>query len=363
MSVEQNKLKRSGLGLRAYDPAQAWNGYTLFAPSAGTTVYLIDMEGTVVHTWAMPYRPGLYGYLTDQGTLFYSGQIPNDSFIGRTPFHGGAVLEADWNGRVLWEVHQPDHHHDARRLRNGNIVLLCSAELPDEIAAKVQGGRSGSEHAGKINGDYLIEMTTGGEVVWEWHCWQHLDPAIETIICPANTREEWTHANSVIEMADGNLMISLRHTSSVIIIDRASGDVIWRLGAPPLSGQHAPYVLPNGNILIFDNGPYRLDSGLPFSRVLEIEPSSKEVVWRYQDKPPTSFFSDRISNAQRLPNGNTLIDEGIPGRFFEVTASGETVWEYVNPHFGPTPSGESNQVFRAYRYSAEEIERARATAG
>jgi len=61
--------------------------------------------------------------------------------------------------------------------------------------------------------------------------------------------------------------------------------------------------------------------------------------------------------AQRLPNGNTLITESSFGRFFEVTKEGEIVWEYV--FFGGPPTSESNQVFRAIRYSAEDIARAR----
>ena len=70
-----------------------------------------------------------------------------------------------------------------------------------------------------------------------------------------------------------------------------------------------------------------------------------------------------MSNAQRLPNGNTLICEADFGRFFEVTSKGELVWEYVNPYFGEGPNGANNRVFRAYRYSAEEIARAKATGG
>src|SRR6059036_3002382 len=67
---------------------------------------------------------------------------------------------------------------------------------------------------------------------------------------------------------------------------------------------------------------------------------------------------------QRLPNGNTLITESSFGRLFEVTREGEIVWEYVSPFFGKPLFGgregsESNQVFRAYRYSDEEIARAR----
>ena len=69
-----------------------------------------------------------------------------------------------------------------------------------------------------------------------------------------------------------------------------------------------------------------------------------------------------MGNAQRLPNGNTLINEASFGRFFEVTRDGDIVWEYVNPFFGGPPHAETNEVFRALRYSAEEIARAEATA-
>jgi len=92
-----------------------------------------------------------------------------------------------------------------------------------------------------------------------------------------------------------------------------------------------------------------------------VEPATKKIVWEYREKRESDFFSPRISNAQRLPNGNTLICEGDFGRLFEVTMDGEIVWEYVNPYFGGTPTAQNNRIFRAYRYSAEDIARARAT--
>src|SRR5436309_2650664 len=104
-TIEPNTIKRRGVGFRGYDARRASAGFTLFAPQTGPgMVYLIDIQGNVTHSWKLPYPPGLYGYLTDKGTLFYNGKIPNDTFIGRSPFKGGAVLEADWNGKVLWEV-------------------------------------------------------------------------------------------------------------------------------------------------------------------------------------------------------------------------------------------------------------------
>src|SRR5215813_13114431 len=95
-AVEQNTVKRRGVGLIAADPQHASPGFTLFAPHfvENKTVYLIDLKGEVVHTWNLPYPPGLSGYLTERGTLFYNGRTPEKTFLSRFPFKGGAVLEA-----------------------------------------------------------------------------------------------------------------------------------------------------------------------------------------------------------------------------------------------------------------------------
>jgi hypothetical protein len=94
-----------------------------------------------------------------------------------------------------------------------------------------------------------------------------------------------------------------------------------------------------------------------YSRVLEIDPQTLDVVWEYRvDRPDTAkgerkFFSWFISSAQRLPNGNTLIDEGADGRIFEVTQFGEIVWEYIwKTTEGPGSLLQfGNAVYRAYR--------------
>ncbi len=89
------------------------------------------------------------------------------------------------------------------------------------------------------------------------------------------------------------------------------------------------------------------------SRVLEINPVTFEKVWEYSiaGLPGFFFYSTFVSSAQRLPNGNTLITEGVVGRVFEVTPENEIVWEYLNPHF--TEEGAPNLVYRAYRVPYE----------
>ena len=170
----------------------------------------------------------------------------------------------------------------------------------------------GTEHNGEMYADYLVEMTTAGQVVWEWRTWEHLDPEADCITAVQDQREEWTHGNGVAELPNGDIVLSFRNISTVIIIDRKTGEIIWKLGAPPLSGQHAPMPLPNGNLLLFDNGPHRLDHTMPFSRVIEVDcqPSKSSGSTRRKEKATSS--ARRISNAQRLPNGNTL---DLRGRF------------------------------------------------
>ena len=361
VNIDPLRVRRDGTGLRAYDPELCYNGFTLFTPMNGDgKVYLIDMEGRMVHTWKMPYPPGLYGYLLDNGNLLYSGKVLED--LERFPswgrWKGGVVLEVDWSGRVLWEVRHPDHHHDARKLRNGNLLLLCLTKLPREMVPSVQGGISGTEVEGDMYADYLVEMTLEGELVWEWRSWEHLDPETDRMTLQ-DRRCEWTHGNTVAEMPDGNILVSFRNISTVAIIDRSSGAFKWKLGAPPLGQQHDPKPLPNGNILIFDNGTHRLDHPLPYSRVIEVNPKNNEIVWSYQEQNLYYFFSPYISGAQRLDNGNTLICEGNFGRLFEVTRERQLVWEYVSPHFhvpkDAPNSPPSNSVFRAFRYSPSQL--------
>ena len=81
-------------------------------------------------------------------------------------------------------------------------------------------------------------------------------------------------------------------------------------------------------MLLFDNfGLERADS----SRVLEVDPFSQEIAWRYGESEGQAIFSESNGTAERLGNGNTLIVESNAGRAFEVTPAGETVWEYLNP--------------------------------
>ncbi len=156
------------------------------------------------------------------------------------------------------------------------------------------------------------------------------------------------------------------------------GDLLYRWGNPAayargtpsdqrLFGPHDGRWIPDGypgagHLLVFNNG---LGSPRRSSSVIEIDPPRADgqyrspplapfgpisPAWTYPPPGGQSFYADFISGAHRLPNGNTFITAGPEGRFFEVTAEGETVWEYRNPYSGtaPNPAGDpARSVFRA----------------
>ena len=329
----------------------------------GRDVHLVDLKGTIVHTWTLPYPPGLYGYLTDRGTLFYNGQIPNEHSSASRRSWAARRWRSTGTARCSGRFVVRTITMMAALLKNGNIVLLCGSELPDDVGeacARRTGGQRGPRRQDLVGLDRRVDHAAA-----EW-CGNGTPgstsiPGSDGLTAVQDERSEWTHANGVFEQPDGDLLVSFRNISTLVRIDRKRGTIAWKLGSPPLAGQHCPSLLANGHILIFDNGPHRLDESFPFSRVLEIDPATKAIVWKYQEARPFNFFSPRISNAQRLPNGNTLINEGNFGRMFEVTAAGDVVWEFVNPYFGPStaaPKLQQNAVFRAYRYPEEAIARA-----
>ena len=350
-------------GLIHYAPQQAYRGYTLVANANGHDARLIDMEGQICHTWHSDQGIG-YGYLLSNGNLLVrTGPAAEEtSFLQRPerellPRGGrtvaGAILELDWDSNVVWEYRHPLLHHDFERLPNGNTLVLTWELIPEEISRQVKGGNDDGEEKGML-GDVVLEVTPAGDVVYEWTSWNHLDFDVDRI-CFLEGREEWTHQNCLNVTSAGDLVVSFRQTDTVGIVDKASGDFAWKWGRGDISHQHNPSMLDNGRVLLFDNGPHK--RGPSHSRVVEVDPGTNEIAWEYRGDPPISFYSYHISGADRLPNGNTLICEGAPGRIFEVTPSREIVWEYINPFMGNSGfgvggsvSGLANSVFRAHRY-------------
>jgi len=351
--------KESLYGVTRYNPSRAYNGYTLFAPLADFFVWLIDMQGRVVHRWKMPYTPGQQGILLPNGNLLYLGRTEThkgpEQHLGG---YSGILLEADWDGKVVWEYENDYIHHDFWRKDDGNtLIIRWYGMMPEDVEAKIKGGllpgavigtRLGAP--GKMWATAIQEITPDGKVVWQWKDYEHLEPELD-IISPLDWRSEWMHCNSVEELPEGNILISARSLSTLYIINKATGDVKWRWGPAEIAHQHDATFLENGNILCFDNGMGRFNSEMNYSRAVEVNPKTNRIEWEYKDNPPTEFYSGIQAGCQRLPNGNTLITEACRGRIFEVTHNGEIVWEFASPFYGYYMApGWWNIIYKAYRY-------------
>lgn len=389
-------------GVTAYDPALAYNTYVVFgAPDHKT--HLIDMNGNEVHRWDFAGFPsevldptvigGERGHVlvqlsTDERAG--AGVVPNMP----AEFRNRTIGELDWDGKTVWEWGEVGpggaarQHHDWNRLANGNTLVLANSLHPIDGFTLP-----------KILDDVIYEITPEGKIVWKWSASDHLSEIGFTpeqfALLQKVDNPDYLHLNNMTPLGPNrwfdagdtrfdpdNILIDSRNANFIAIIERKSGKIVWTLGpnfpkvaktaglpkpVDQISGQHDAHLiepgLPGaGNLIVFDNQgeggyppvPLGVNSG---SRVLEIDPVKKEIIWQYSAEssgsPGWTFYSSFISSARRLPNGNTLIDEGMNGRIFQVTPKGQIAWEYVSPIFAPSPVGSatgtvnSNWVYRA----------------
>ncbi|ACK49385.1 conserved hypothetical protein [Methylocella silvestris BL2] len=391
-------------GVTKYDPAKAYNGYVLFT-GADKITRLIDVDGNVVREWKYS---GFPSYFIDpalaggqRGHILVTLAVAPAKGAGAVPGGGNldiskTIGEVDWDGKAIWEWGgdqapggAAQQHHDWRRLPSGDTAILANLVHPVKGFSQPQ-----------LLDDVIYEIGPKGDIVWKWIASDHLEEFGFTadqlkLVRDADT-PDYFHLNNLSVVGPNrwfdagdkrfdpeNFVIDSRNANFIAIIDKKSGKIVWTLGpnyprgvsergrkpvprpVDQISGQHDAHViaagLPGaGNLLVFDNqgeagyprAPLNVTGG---SRILEIDPVKKEIVWEYTGEssggPAWSFRSSFISSARRLPNGNTLIDEGYNGRFFQVTPQGEIVWEYVSPYFGEFPKAgsglRSNWVYRA----------------
>jgi hypothetical protein len=138
------------------------------------------MEGRVVRTWESNYTAGQTAYLLENGHLLRAGQLRPEERLVVGPAAGGRIQEFTWEGKLVWDFrfHNAKQvpHHDFARLPNGDVLLIVwEIKTAEETIAA---GRRPESVDGPWLVDSLIEIRpTGkaaGEVVWEWHVWDHL---------------------------------------------------------------------------------------------------------------------------------------------------------------------------------------------
>jgi Arylsulfotransferase (ASST)/Bacterial Ig-like domain/Secretion system C-terminal sorting domain len=208
---------------------------------------------------------------------------------------------------------------DFRLLPNGHS--LAFAMDPEPVDMTQYGGSPDANAVGVV----IQELDASKNVVFQWRTWDYL-PVTDSYVDITGQIVDLIHANAIDVDNTGNIVFSMRHLSSVIKIDRQTGNIIWTLGGKQnqftfinehesnspnyFSFQHDVRILPNGNLTLFDNGNQHQPN---YSRGVEYKLDEQNktatLVWEFRHTPDIYGFA--MGSVQRLPNGNTLIGWGL----------------------------------------------------
>jgi hypothetical protein len=339
-------------GVTVHDAALAFDGYTLVAAYIKDRydAYLIDMDGNILNHWnarasrvwpdsdAVP-AAGWDGSVEIHGAHLYDN---GDLLVS---LGGAGAAKLDRCGNVLWTIERYTHHH-VEPLPDGGAFIPAGVRRherrPDRLPIDV--GPSGF-----YLDDVLVRVDRDGRQLGEKSVIDILlDAGWASVLLSgpgsdkAVREEDPIHLNDVEVLpaelapafpmfAAGDLMLSLRHPNTIFVVDPTDWRVKWVMTGPFLA-QHDPDFLPNGHILVYDNRITGPTPRLGNSRLVEIDPATRQVVWTFEGEGGHAFYAHSRGEQQFLPNGNILFVDPYGGRLLEIAphASKKIVWEWVN---------------------------------
>jgi len=333
-------------GVTLHDRERAFSGLNLYTSSHAPVVLLMDMQGEIVHRWEYPFERAFRGKreTRDTGFLRRAQLLPGGELLAI--YQGGGLVKLDRSSRLIWAV-DAGFYNDFHVASDGAIYAIGKqARIVRDINTTQP-----------VLDDSVLIVSPDGEVtrrVSLLDAFRGSDFA--ELLEPMASSGDIFHTNTVqllegsTDWPRGSVLVSLRELDIVAVIDLERESVVWaRRG--DWRAQHQPTLLEGGTVLLFDN---RGAGGR--SRVIEFLPGSGEVVWEYRDGPGRRLFSAEVGSCQRLPNGNTLITESEAGRALEVTAAGETVWEFRTPHRMPEDRRLLASLFEVVRIAKEDAD-------
>ena len=327
-------------------PDEAREGVTLLVPDKvfpgvnvtcnldSTSCYIFSMTGEILHSidstetkagFLEPYDEHQFIYLTRQaemGLVSWTGEPSWRSDGVDISFHHDFLANSDGTIYALYAQERWVEHKGTRIPIFDNGVALIQ---PDGRYEKVVSffDKIG-DHVPEWRLNTLAEAMQAKTLAKAEHGWSHKSAQYAS----ANNATDIFHANAVTRAVvdtakwkKGALIVSARYVDGVFVFDEQGRELQWSYEGG-VEGPHAVESLDNGHILLYDNGMYR-----GYSRVIEIDPTTDNIVHEYRSEEPL-FYSAFMGSAQALPNGNLLIAESSTGRDFEVTRAGEMVWEY-----------------------------------
>ena len=371
---------------KTLDEKKSYEGYNLFAPMWARNTYLMDNNGTIVHSWISTYMDTQAAYLLENGNLARTSLVADSSL-----FAGGGqgrIELFDWNGTKIWNFEystdQYCQHHDIEPLPNGNfLVVAWELKTSDEA---ISAGRNPAMVSN--NGfwpDHIIEVEpsgySSGNIVWEWHAWDHVIQQFDSTkdnygivaehpelidINYGGQRNDWLHINSIDYHEEfDQILLSVHNFNEIWIIDHSTtseqsaghtggrygkgGDLLYRWGNPrayrhgsendqKFFGQHDARWIEVGNpgeghILVFNNDRGGREGR--YSSVDEIVPPVDEK-GNYQYTPGSIFGPEKqiwiyiAENPSDLYSSTCSSSQRLPNGNTLICSANQGVFYEVN---------------------------------
>lgn len=319
-------------GATVYAPDEVFPGYNLFTSGHADEAVLMDLEGEVVHRWQLPredvwWESPLARRQRHVGWR-YARATPDLSLYAVYDYLG--LVKLDRNSRPQWIYRGGAHHGFWRQPDDTLYVITYREELIPELNPEVPIVADQvtllSPEGEEIRSHSIPELLMGSDYAFLLPVVNHVRSDFSIDLLHTNSIQvfDGSLADRSPLFAEGNVMLSIRNISTIVIADLEEGEVLWAWGPTNVSYQHDAELLQSGSILAFDNGLER-------SSVIEIDPLDRLFNWRLSATDRYGLKSRIYGAVQRLPNGNTLITDSMQARALEVTPRAKVVWSYENP--------------------------------
>jgi hypothetical protein len=297
------------------------------APTVGGKTYAVIVDKDGLPVWYKEFVDGVVDFQQQPNGNYTAWASLDASPPHFYEFTVTGLLRDAYQASNLLETGP----HELRLLGNSYALFGIEFRTMDLTA---YGGSATANVRGIV-----VEYHRSGQQPLLWHTFDHflVTDGASDVSFTASTVNPW-HGNAIEIDNDDNLLVSFRNMDEITKINSQTGAIIWRLGGENnqftfindnlngFSHQHGIRRLPNGNIILFDNGNLHNPS---MSRAVEYKldevNKTAELVWEYRPDPPLYGFA--LGFAQRLSNGNTLVCFGTAQHIIEVDRTGRKRWE------------------------------------
>lgn len=333
--------RESPTGVLKHD-SPAWDGYNVYTSAHRAEANLMTMKGETVHSWQYSLRDAfpdrdIPARTLDAIDFRYWRKVhlyPDGDLLAIYSPYG--IIKIDRDSRLLW-ARQDVQHHDMDVGPEGRIYSLTktrkSFTLEDVRKRRLV--------------DTITVYSDTGEKTAQYDLLNALRRSrYRSALGLLDKRDaDLLHVNSIDVLKGGSLLLSIKKLNALARFDPNERRITWMLFGKT-SSQHDAQMYEPGRITAFDNRNH-----LQSSRAVEIDVPDEKVVWSWDGGDDNAFFSHCCGTVQRLPDGNTLVNDTTSGRVFEVTRDGRVVWKWVNPH--RTDEGKIATTFEFRRYPTD----------